>query len=60
LAIDTTKHTFAFRPPAIMTRGADGTRVNAELIRKNRIAPAVRRDEWARAGEAAANGLDTG
>jgi serine/threonine protein kinase, bacterial len=60
LAIDTTKHTFWFRAPGIMTKGAEGTRVNAELIRKNRIAPAVRRAEWARAGEAAANGLETG
>jgi serine/threonine protein kinase, bacterial len=60
LAIDTTKHTFAFRPPAIMAKGAVGTRVNTELIRRNRIAPAVRRGEWARAGEAAANGLETG
>jgi serine/threonine protein kinase, bacterial len=60
LAVDTTKHTCAFRPPVIMTRGADGTRVNAELIRRSRIAPAVRRGEWARAGEVAANGLETG
>jgi serine/threonine-protein kinase len=58
LAIDTANHTFAFRPPVVMTRGTDGTRVNAELIRKNRIAPAVRHDEWARAGVAAANGLE--
>jgi len=28
-----------------MTNGFNGTRVNAEFIRKDRIAPAVRRDE---------------
>ena len=59
LAIDTANHTFAFRAPVVMTKGIDGTRVNAELIRKNRIAPAVRHDEWARAAVAAANGLET-
>jgi serine/threonine-protein kinase len=58
LAVDTTKHTFAFRPPAIMTNGTGGTRVNAELIRKERIAPAVHHNEWARAAVAAANGLE--
>jgi serine/threonine-protein kinase len=58
LAIDTANHTFSFRPPVVMTKGTDGTHVNAEMIRKNRIAPAVRHDEWARAGVAAANGLE--
>ena len=58
LAVDTANHTFAFRPPAVMTSGADGTRVNAELIRKERIAPAVHHNEWARAAVAAANGLE--
>jgi hypothetical protein len=58
LAVDTANHTFAFRPPAIMTNGRGGTRVNAELIRKERIAPAVHRTEWARAAVAAANGLE--
>src|ERR1700733_5325348 len=58
LAVDTAKHTFAFRPPAIMTNGTGGTRVNAELIRKERIAPAVHHNEWARAAVAAANGLE--
>ena len=42
LAVDTANHTFAFRPPAAMTHGTNETRVNAELIRKDRIAPAVR------------------
>lgn len=52
LAIDTTTHAFAFRAPAIM-------HLNGEWIRRERIAPAVRRDEWARAAVAAANGLET-
>jgi serine/threonine-protein kinase len=51
LAIDTTNRTFAFRAPKIM-------KVSTELIRKERIAPAVHRDEWARAAVAAANGLE--
>ena len=58
LGIDTAKRTFTFRPPVVMTNGTDGVRVNTELIRKDRIAPAVRRDEWARAAVAAANGLE--
>jgi serine/threonine-protein kinase len=57
LAVDTANHTFAFRPPAIMTNGT-GPRVNAEVIRKERIAPAVHHNEWARAAVAAANGLE--
>ena len=52
LAIDTTNRTFAFRAPKIM-------KVNTEFIRKERIAPAVHRDEWARAAVAAANGLES-
>jgi len=59
LAIATSNRTFAFRPPAAMTHGPNGTRLNAELIRKDRIAPAVRKDEWARAAVGAANGLET-
>jgi serine/threonine protein kinase, bacterial len=59
LAIDTANRTFAFRPPVAMTNGSNGTRVNAELIRKDRISPAVRNDEWARAAVGAANGLET-
>jgi serine/threonine protein kinase, bacterial len=58
LAVDTANHTFAFRPPAVMTNGTNGTRVNTELIRKDRIAPAVRLHEWARAAVGAANGLE--
>ncbi len=59
LAIATANRTFAFRPPVAMTNGTNGTRVNAELIRKNQIAPAVRSDEWARAAVGAATGLET-
>jgi serine/threonine protein kinase, bacterial len=58
LAIATAHRTFAFRPPAALTNGTDGTHVNAELIRVDRIAPAVRNDEWARAAVGAANGLE--
>jgi hypothetical protein len=54
----TANHTFAFRPPAIMMKGTGETRVNAELIRKERIAPAVHHNEWARTAVAAANGLE--
>jgi len=60
LAIATAHRTFSFRPPAAITNGTDGPRVNAELIRKERIAPAVRKDEWARAAVQAAEGLETG
>jgi serine/threonine-protein kinase len=59
LAIATATKTFSFRPPAAMTNGTNGTRVNAEPIRRNRIAPAVRNDEWARAAVGAATGLET-
>ena len=52
LAVDTTNRTFVFRAPAIM-------HANTEIIRKERIAPAVHRGEWARAAVAAANGLET-
>jgi hypothetical protein len=41
-----------------LNNGTDGTRVNAELIRKERIAPAVHHNESARAAAAAANGLE--
>ncbi len=58
LAVNTDNHTYAFRPPAVMTKGANGSRVNTELIRKDRIAPAVRLHEWARAAIGAANGLE--
>jgi serine/threonine-protein kinase len=59
LAIATANRNFAFRVPRAMTDGTNGTRVDAESIRRNRIAPAVRNREWARAAIAAANGLET-
>jgi serine/threonine-protein kinase len=58
LAIATANRTFAFRVPVAMANGSMGTRINGELIRKDRIAPAVRNDEWARAAVGAANGLE--
>jgi serine/threonine protein kinase, bacterial len=58
LAIATANRTFAFRPPVAMTNGTNGTRVDAELIRKDQIAPAVRNHEWARAAVRAAEGLE--
>jgi serine/threonine protein kinase, bacterial len=58
LAIATAHRIFAFRPPAAMTKGTNGTHVNTELIRIDRIAPAVRNDEWVRAAVGAANGLE--
>jgi serine/threonine protein kinase, bacterial len=59
LAIGTATRSYEFRPPAAMTDGTSGTRVNAELIRKNRIAPAVRKAEWTQAAVGAAEGLET-
>ena len=41
-----------------MADGTNGTRVDAELIRKGRSAPGCRRGEWARAAVGAANGLE--
>jgi serine/threonine-protein kinase len=35
-----------------------GKAIDLEVIRRDRIAPAVVRHEWARAAIAAANGLD--
>ncbi|BBX44601.1 hypothetical protein GCM10009641_55800 [Mycobacterium cookii] len=58
LAVDTVNRTFAFRAPAVLTHSTDGSHVNTELIRKDRIAPAVRLHEWARAAVGAANGLE--
>jgi serine/threonine-protein kinase len=59
LAVATANRNFAFRVPRAMTNGTNGTRVDAEAIRRNQIAPAVRDGEWARAAVAAANGLET-
>ena len=56
LAVATEGHRFSFRAPS----GLPGaTPANIEAIRRNRIEPAVRESEWARAAVAAANGLET-
>jgi serine/threonine-protein kinase len=55
LAVATDGPAFSFRvPDAILT----GKAIDLELIRRDRIAPAVLRHEWARAAIAAAQGLD--
>jgi serine/threonine protein kinase, bacterial len=56
LAVATDTRSFSFRVPAAVT---NGTAINVEGIRRNRIEPAVRSGEWARAAVAAANGLET-
>lgn len=55
LAIATDEPAFSFRVPnALIT----GQAIDLEIIRRDRIQPAVSRHEWARAAIAAANGLD--
>jgi serine/threonine protein kinase, bacterial len=56
LAIATDGRSFSFRVPAAVT---NGTAINVETIRRDRIEPAVSRGEWARAAVAAVNGLET-
>ncbi|WP_186242951.1 serine/threonine-protein kinase [Mycobacterium simulans] len=55
LAIATDTRVFSFRVPAAVTAGRA---VDVELIRRDRIEPAVVRREWSRPALAAANGLD--
>jgi hypothetical protein len=50
--------TLVLLTPAIMMDGTGQTRVNAELIWKERIASTVHHNAWARAAVAAANGLE--
>jgi uncharacterized membrane protein YgcG len=57
LAIATDEPAFSFRVPAAAT---NGKAIDVEIIRRDRIQPAVFRREWARAAIAAANGLDAG
>jgi hypothetical protein len=57
LAIATDEPAFSFRVPAAVT---NGKAIDVEIIRRDRIQPAVVRREWARAAIAAANGLDAG
>lgn len=53
LAVATDNRSFSFRVPAAVT---NGTAFDVETIRRDRIEPAVRRSEWARAAVATANG----
>ncbi|HTX93807.1 MAG TPA: serine/threonine-protein kinase [Mycobacterium sp.] len=55
LAVATDAPAFSFRVPGALT---NGTAIDVEAIRRDRIEPAVGRREWARAAIAAANGLD--
>jgi serine/threonine-protein kinase len=55
LAIATDGPAFSFRVPAAVTVGKA---IDVEVIRRDRIQPAVFRHEWTRAALAAANGLD--
>ena len=55
LAVATDERAFSFRVPAAVT---NGKAIDVEIIRRDRIEPAVVRREWARAAIAAANGLD--
>ena len=55
LAVATDVPAFSFRVPNAVTAGRA---IDLEVIRRDRIQPAVSRHEWARAAIAAANGLD--
>lgn len=55
LAIATDERHYSFRVPDAVT---NGTAIDVETIRRDRIEPAVRRGEWARAAVVAANGLE--
>ncbi|MCV7381802.1 serine/threonine protein kinase [Mycobacterium alsense] len=55
LAVATDAASFSFRVPNAVLQGKA---IDLELIRRDRIGPAVYRHEWARAAIAAANGLD--
>lgn len=55
LAVATDPPAFSFRVPAAVTAGKA---IDVELIRRDRIEPAVFKREWTRASLAAANGLD--
>jgi serine/threonine-protein kinase len=55
LAVATDEPAYSFRVPGAIT---NGKAIDLEVIRRDRIGPAVFRHEWARAGIVAANGLD--
>jgi hypothetical protein len=55
LAVATDQPAYSFRVPNAVIQGKA---IDLEIIRRDRIGPAVFRHEWARAAIAAANGLD--
>jgi len=55
LAVATDEPAYSFRVPNAVV---NGKAIDLEIIRRDRIGPAVFRHEWARAAIAAANGLD--
>ncbi len=55
LAIATDQPSFSFRVPGALL---NGTAIDVETIRRQRIEPAVNQRQWARAAIAAASGLD--
>jgi serine/threonine-protein kinase len=55
LAIATDEPSYSLRVPGALV---DGTAIDVEKIRRDRVGPAVSHHEWARAAIAAANGLD--
>ena len=55
LAVATDEPAYSFRVPNAVI---NGKAIDVEMIRRDRIGPAVFRHEWARAAIAAANGLD--
>lgn len=57
LAIATDEPAYSFRVPNAVTSRAP---IDVEMIRRDRIGPAVFHREWTRAAVAAANGLDVG
>jgi serine/threonine-protein kinase len=57
LAIATEEPAFAFRVPGAMI---NGKAIDVEVIRRDRIQPAVSHREWTRAAIGAATGLDVG
>jgi serine/threonine-protein kinase len=57
LAVATEEQAYSFRVPNAVT---NGKAIDVEVIRRDRIWPAVSRHEWPRAAIAAANGLDVG
>jgi serine/threonine-protein kinase len=55
LAVATEEPAYSFRVPSALTAGKA---IDLEVIRRDRISPAVFRREWPRAAIVAANGLD--